>query len=69
VSYATYIIHGVLHVTFREHIDSVPLRAAALVSVSLGLAALSWRYFEAPILGLKRRWPMPRADRGRMAGP
>lgn len=63
VSYGVYVIHAIfgqwLHDTFP--LEQAPLIFAIQVGLTLPLAALSWYAFEAPILKLKRHWPMPRA--------
>jgi peptidoglycan/LPS O-acetylase OafA/YrhL len=68
VSYGLYVIHGCLNSWIHNSIDHPVLRTLALAGLSIPLAALSWRYFESPILGLKKRWPMPRAG-SRSVGP
>ena len=60
VSYGLYLIHFASGRWFALHIDSAPIRTAVFLTTSLILAAGSWYWLEAPILALKRRWPMPR---------
>jgi len=63
VSYGLYVIHGVLATWFWP-VRSVPLRFILIFGLSFPLAALSWRYFESPILRQRRRWPMPTRPTG-----
>jgi peptidoglycan/LPS O-acetylase OafA/YrhL len=62
VSYGLYVIHGALSPWFRSHVVHAPQRTAALLVVSIALAAVSARWFERPFMRLKSRWPMPAAQ-------
>jgi len=64
VSYGIYVIHGCLVPRFLHHVDRPSLRTLGLLGVSVPLAALSWRWFESPVLSLKRYWPMPSSVSG-----
>ena len=59
ISYGVYVIHGCISPWLRAHIADAHMRTAVLLAVSILLASLSWKVFEAPILSLKDRWPMP----------
>ena len=70
-SYCFYLIHvGVLskyssvhyrlsrvHLTFANEIFNQLLIGSILFAVTLGMCAVSCRFFESPILGLKRYFP------------
>jgi peptidoglycan/LPS O-acetylase OafA/YrhL len=60
-SYAAYLFHPYLFVIVgRFGISSPWIQAAALTVVTYGSAAISWKFFEAPILTLKRYFPRSR---------
>ena len=61
ISYGVYVIHGCLSPWLRTNIADATARTAILLSMSLALAAISWRLFESPLLSFKDRWPMPSA--------
>jgi peptidoglycan/LPS O-acetylase OafA/YrhL len=63
VSYGLYLLHGVMAPWFRTHVQSIPLRAGALLGASLVVAAISWNVLERPFLAFKRYVTMP--GRGR----
>lgn len=54
ISYSLYLVHWPLIALFRYRMLRAPTiaEAAAIVAVSIGLAALSWRFVEEPA----RRW-------------
>ena len=65
ISYCLYLIHqpvsGILHgLILGTRPDSqTPAQIAVMLlsfALSVGLATLSWRFFERPFLGLGRRW-------------
>lgn len=62
VSYGVYVINaafgGFLHERFT--LKQAPLIFAIQLALTLPLAALSFYFFESPILSLKSRWKMPR---------
>lgn len=62
---AVFIAHGVLLDRDKDYpvIADVPSGLATLLALAatLGIAAASWRWFESPILALKRYVPAPRA--------
>jgi peptidoglycan/LPS O-acetylase OafA/YrhL len=77
-SYATYVFHmPVLYVVTKTGILSTPwfdsvmprplfvelTRAAILMAISIVLSALSWRFFEKPILALRNRLTFRRVRR------
>jgi peptidoglycan/LPS O-acetylase OafA/YrhL len=61
VSYAVYLVHVPIAFALRDAAVAPWANLALTLPISLGLAALSCRYVEAPILSLKRHWPMPTA--------
>lgn len=56
VSYCVYLIHYPLLLAAGALTAAVWARDGLALALSLGLAAASWRYFEAPLLRLKDRW-------------
>lgn len=72
-SYAIYLvqlpIRGAMDLWLGTRIDALPAllgvltNLVVLASVSWGIAWISWRVFERPILSLKRFVPMPRPAR------
>ena len=65
VAYGTYLIHqpvsGLVFGFARGHWPYIAsgsdlLLIALALAITLGLAALSWRWFEKPIVDLGRRW-------------
>ena len=75
LSYGLYIYHYVIlclsdDVAVRLGLGGRPLwREALTVSVIFGLAAVSWRYFERPILTLKDRFPYRPSRQNELKGP
>jgi peptidoglycan/LPS O-acetylase OafA/YrhL len=74
ISYGLYLIHGFMPYVLGRYVEgfvemSWPLRALLLTSATIVTAAISWRFFEAPILGFKDRWSHQRSrsqlERGR----
>ncbi len=65
VSYGVYVIHALFGQWLHEQftLSQAPLIFLLQLGVTLPLAALSWYFFESPILKQKWRWPMPRARR------
>jgi peptidoglycan/LPS O-acetylase OafA/YrhL len=72
-SYALYLIHLPVMRFVREYVfdpleyESAGWNAQVLfypvaTAPAFALAWLSWRFFEAPILSLKARFPYPRAS-------
>ena len=75
ISYGIYVFHllvpllvedlaGILGISYR---DTGFVHFAAASALTVAIAALSWRFFEAPINGLKRHFPMPRRSAPRVA--
>ena len=64
ISYGVYVIHALLGRPLHARFDSPIVVFVLLLALTLPLAALSWYFFEAPILAQKHRWPMPSARRG-----
>lgn len=68
VSYCIYLVHPVVHLVLqaalRGSLDGMPVLVrqalvyGVVVAISMGVAELSWRHFERPILGLKRHFPV-----------
>ena len=59
ISYGIYVIHALIARPLRAHFGSALLVFFLELALTLPLAALSWYFFEAPILAQKHRWPMP----------
>jgi peptidoglycan/LPS O-acetylase OafA/YrhL len=72
ISYCLYLIHQFCFWTYDKtfaafgldsrtllggELPSIVLRACIVVAAAVGVSALSYRYFEAPILSLKNRYP------------
>jgi peptidoglycan/LPS O-acetylase OafA/YrhL len=70
VSYGVYVIHALFGRWLHEHftLAQAPLMFLIQLGLTLPLAAISWHFFEAPILKLKRLWPMPSARTASPAG-
>ena len=64
ISYGVYVIHALLSRPLHARFESPIVVFVLLLGLTLPLAALSWYFFEAPILAQKHRWPMPSARRG-----
>jgi|tagenome__1003787_1003787.scaffolds.fasta_scaffold20988996_2 peptidoglycan/LPS O-acetylase OafA/YrhL len=60
ISYGVYVIHALLSRPLHARFESSIVVFVLLLALTLPLAALSWYFFEAPILAQKHRWPMPR---------
>jgi peptidoglycan/LPS O-acetylase OafA/YrhL len=60
ISYGIYVLHALLGRPLHARFESSLLVFVLLLVLTVPLAALSWYFFEAPILAQKRRWPMPR---------
>jgi peptidoglycan/LPS O-acetylase OafA/YrhL len=63
ISYGLYVFHGVLASWLRPSVPSIVPRFVLIFGLSFALATFSWRFFEAPILRQKWRWPMPGQSR------
>ena len=63
ISYGVYVIHALLLRPLHARFDSSLVVFVLQLGLTLPLAALSWYFFEAPILAQKHRWPMPSAHR------
>jgi peptidoglycan/LPS O-acetylase OafA/YrhL len=63
ISYGVYVIHALLSRPLHARFDSPVVVFVLLLGLTLPLAALSWYFFEAPILAHKHRWPMPSSRR------
>jgi peptidoglycan/LPS O-acetylase OafA/YrhL len=63
ISYGIYVIHALLGRPLHARFESSLVVFVLLLGLTLPLAALSWYFFEAPILAQKHRWPMPSAHR------
>jgi peptidoglycan/LPS O-acetylase OafA/YrhL len=63
ISYGMYVIHALLGRPLHARFDSPVVVFVLQLGLTLPLAALSWYFFEAPILAQKHRWPMPSARR------
>lgn len=56
ISYGLYVFHiPMLFVVFHHRHDHVFLRVCAALGLTIGTAAVSYRFFESPFLRLKRR--------------
>ena len=60
ISYGVYVLHAPIAMQLRAHGLSGPVAAAITLVLSVGLAALSWRWLELPFLAHKERYAMPR---------
>ena len=69
ISYSLYLFHFPVYccfihlaglIRFSGYFADLSVSVAAL-ALSISLSALSWRYFETPILNLKERWAPTRA--------
>jgi peptidoglycan/LPS O-acetylase OafA/YrhL len=63
ISYGIYVIHALVSRPVHARIDSPLIVFVLMLGLTLPLAALSWYFFEAPILAQKHRWPMPSVRR------
>jgi peptidoglycan/LPS O-acetylase OafA/YrhL len=61
VSYGVYVINAAFGSWLHEHftLRQAPLIFLIQLTLTLPLAALSYYFFESPILSLKSRWKMP----------
>jgi peptidoglycan/LPS O-acetylase OafA/YrhL len=71
LSYCLYLVHPIVAafaVTFWPGQSLVIrlLRVIAIAAGTLAVAALSWRFFEGPILQLKRYFPAANANSGKL---
>jgi peptidoglycan/LPS O-acetylase OafA/YrhL len=62
ISYGIYLIHGLMVDLFltRTSLDRGPLLFVVVTVMTVGIAWLSRRYFEDPIIAAVRRWTAPR---------
>jgi len=66
ISYTMYLTHFLVYVGVARHVSGNLPRALVAAALTVGIAALSWRYYESPLLRL-RNWS-PLADiRSRLA--
>jgi peptidoglycan/LPS O-acetylase OafA/YrhL len=56
ISYTMYLVHSVIYVAVAKVLAGDIIRGLLAAFLTIGAAALSWRYFETPILRL-RNWP------------
>jgi peptidoglycan/LPS O-acetylase OafA/YrhL len=59
ISYGIYVIHALISRPLHARIETPLVIFVVQLGLTITLAALSWYFFEAPILSQKRRWPMP----------
>jgi peptidoglycan/LPS O-acetylase OafA/YrhL len=59
ISYGIYILHSCFGHWLHSHFTSAPVVFVVQLALTVPLAALSWYFFESPILRQKWRWPMP----------
>jgi len=59
VSYGVYVIHACFGQWLHAHFSSYAVVFVLQLALTLPVAALSWYWFESPILQQKKRWPMP----------
>lgn len=69
ISYGIYLLHNFMHwfgagllrrIGGMSYFPNEATQAIYLTTLSIGFAALSWHFFESPILRLSRRvWPLP----------
>jgi peptidoglycan/LPS O-acetylase OafA/YrhL len=71
ISYALYLFHPMVIAWIPERFGDRNSTARLLLSLlaTIGLAALSWRFFEKPINGLKERFPYPASGTGLVDEP
>lgn len=53
ISYTMYLVHIVAYVMLSRVLSGELLRTIAAIVFTIGVAAVSWKYFETPILRLK----------------
>jgi peptidoglycan/LPS O-acetylase OafA/YrhL len=63
ISYGIYVIHALFGRPLHARFESSLVVFVLQLALTIPLAALSWYFFEAPILAHKRRWPMPSSRR------
>lgn len=65
ISYGLYLTHNFMHHIVEQYFPPMPRLLFGVVSLSLsvGISALSWHYFERPILSLKNRFQRYGDDR------
>ena len=55
ISYGLYLLHKIpVDLAKALHVDGAPVALPVVLVASYAMAALSWRCFEQPLLGLKR---------------
>jgi len=55
ISYGLYLLHKIpVDVAKALHVDGSAVALAVILAASYAMAALSWHWFERPLLGLKR---------------
>lgn len=69
ISYAVYVVHGVLTATWLGSQPGKYLKRPLLAAATLVLAWLSTTYLERPITRLARRWPQSRTAESRAEPP
>ena len=63
ISYGLYIFHLPCLVLVSEYLDFLPIgQMIPAFAMTVGLAALSWRFVEAPANRLKPRYPQAAAS-------
>jgi len=59
ISYGIYVLHACFGGWLHDNFTSPPLIFALQLAFTIPAAAVSWYFFESPILAQKWRWPMP----------
>ena len=68
ISYGIYVIHALISRPLHARFDSPVVIFVVQLGLTIMLAAMSWYFFEAPILSQKRRWQMPSVRRTKRRG-
>jgi len=68
ISYGIYVIHALISRPLHARFESTLVIFVLQLGLTVMLAALSWYFFEAPILSQKHRWPMPSVRRSQRRG-
>ncbi len=74
ISYGLYLYHNIIFILWEDYaarhgLGTSVVHDLAKVTVSLGVAALSYRFVERPFLALKDRFPYPTAGTRSVAHP
>ena len=68
ISYTMYLTHLLIYIAVAKVVSGDLARLVCAALLTIGIAAISWKYFESPILRL-RNWPFQAARKAVLVPP